>query len=181
MVALGLEALGRPLVPDFAKGLPSEKWSHSIDPLDCGRQAGSAWTWWAVAQQLATGFRLDWALHPEFANFSGEVKAWADTFTPPHGTGLPELDATPYLSNTFQFPAKVPGRCPGLEQIYCFCFPSTLSNGHVTALIPGVSMGAKRLAEGLASSLYNEDREILYQRILDLDDPEVLGEEWQPE
>jgi FAD-dependent urate hydroxylase len=116
---------------------------------------------------------LDWALHPEFASFAGEVKIWADTFTPVPGTELPEL--------AFQFEAKVPGRCPGLEQIYCFWFPSTLSNGHVTGLVPGVSIGAKRLAEALASSLYNEDREILYQRILDFDDPEVLGDEWRPE
>jgi len=130
---------------------------------------------------LATGFRLDWGLHPEFASFSGEVKTWADTFTPPPGTELPELAATPYLSNTFQFEAKIPGCCPGMEHIYCFCFPSTLSNGHVTGLIPGVSIGAKRLAEALASSLYHEDREILYQRILDFDDPEVTGDEWQPE
>jgi cation diffusion facilitator CzcD-associated flavoprotein CzcO len=130
---------------------------------------------------LATGFRLDWALHPEFAGFSAEVKTWADTFTPPSGTELPELAATPYLSRIFQFEEKVPGCCPGLEQIYCFCFPSTLSTGHVAGLIPGVSIGAKRLAEALASSLYNEDREIFYQRILNFNDPEVLGDEWQPE
>jgi len=51
----------------------------------------------------------------------------------------------------------------------------------VTGLIPGLSIGAKRLAEALASSLYYEDREILYQRILGFDDPEVPGDQWQPE
>jgi cation diffusion facilitator CzcD-associated flavoprotein CzcO len=293
VLALGLEAFGGPLIPDFVHGLPRDKWSHSIYPLDYGGlagrrvgvvggsaaamdcagtalEAGAArvdllirrqdfprinyakgagnpgfqYGYTALADEwkfrfanftaavgfppprasvlrvsrhgnahfhfgcpvkqvkplsnhllvstprgdfefdyliLATGFRLDWALHPEFASFAGEVKTWADTFTPPAGIGLPELAATPYLTNTFQFEAKVPGRCPGLEQIYCFCFPSTLSNGHITGLIPGVSIGAKRLAEALASSLYYEDREILYQRILDFDDPEVLGDEWQPE
>lgn len=289
VLALGLDAFGGPLIPDFVNGLPRDKWSHSIDPLDYGRLAGKrvgvvggsagamdcagtaleagaarvdllvrrpdfprinyakgagnpgfqyGYNWlpdeWKLrfahftaavgfppprasvlrvsrhanahfhfgspVEQvtlvndrllvstprgnfefdhliLATGFRLDWATHPEFASFSGEVKTWADTFTPPAVTELPELAATPYLSNTFQFEGKVPGCCPGLEQIYCFCFPSTLSNGHVTGLIPGVSIGAKRIAEALASSLYNEDREILYQRILDFDDPEVMGDE----
>jgi glycine/D-amino acid oxidase-like deaminating enzyme len=80
VLALGLEAFGGPLIPDFVNGLPRDKWSHSIQPL-----------------------------------------------------------------------------------------------------IPGVSIGAKRLAEALASSFYHEDREILYQRILDFDDPEVMGDEWQPE
>jgi len=293
VLALGLEAFGGPLIPDFVNGLPRDQWSHSIEPLDYRRLAGKRvgvvggsaaamdcagtalevgaarvdllvrrrdfprinyakgagnpgfqYGYSSLADEwklrfaqftaavgfppprasvlrvsrhpnahfnfgcpveqvkllndqllvstprasfafdyliLATGFRLDWGLHPEFASFSGEVKTWADTFTPPPGTELPELAATPYLSNTFQFEAKIPGCCPGMEHIYCFCFPSTLSNGHVTGLIPGVSIGAKRLAEALASSLYHEDREILYQRILDFDDPEVTGDEWQPE
>jgi cation diffusion facilitator CzcD-associated flavoprotein CzcO len=293
VLALGLEAFGGPLIPDFVNGLPCDKWSHSIDPLDYRRLAGGRvgvvggsaaamdcagtaleagaarvdllirrhdfprinyakgagnpgfqYGYSSLADEwkfrfaqftaevgfppprasvlrvsrhanahfnfgcpvqeakllndqllvstprgnfafdhliLATGFRLDWAIHPEFSSFSVQVKTWADTFTPPPGKALPELAATPYLSNTFQFEEKSPGCCPGLEQIYCFCFPSTLSNGHVTGLIPGVSIGAKRLAEALASSLYHEDREILYQRILDYNDPEVLGDEWQPE
>jgi hypothetical protein len=33
----------------------------------------------------------------------------------------------------------------------------------------------------VASDLYNENREIMYQRILDFDDPEVTGDEWRPE
>jgi cation diffusion facilitator CzcD-associated flavoprotein CzcO len=292
VLALGLDAFGGPLIPDFIDGLPRDMWSHSVDPLDYRRLAGKRigvvggsagamdcagtaleagaarvdllirrrdfprinyakgagnpgfqYGYSSLADEwkfrfarftaavgfppprasvlrvsrhanahfhfgcpvgevrlsnnrlqvstlrgnfefdhliLATGFRLDWAIHPEFSSFSGAVKTWANAFTPPPGTELPELAATPYLSNTFQFEAKVPGCCPGLEQIYCFCFPSTLSGGHVTGLIPGVSIGAKRLAEALASGLYNEDRETLYQRILDFDDPEVMGDEWQP-
>jgi cation diffusion facilitator CzcD-associated flavoprotein CzcO len=293
VLALGLDAFGGPLIPDFVTGLPRDKWSHSIDALDYDRlagklvgvvgasagamdcaatalEAGAAWVdvlirrsdfprinyakgagnpgfqhgytalpneWkWQFANftasvgfppprasvlrvsrhpnahfhfscpidevgidderlqvftphgifvfdhlLLATGFRLDWVLHPEFSSFAGKVKTWADAFTPPPGTEQPECSAAPYLSDTFQFEPKVPGCCPGLEQIHCFCFPSTLSNGHVTGLIPGVSIGAKRLAEALATSLYREDRDILYQRILQFDDPEVTGEEWHPE
>jgi cation diffusion facilitator CzcD-associated flavoprotein CzcO len=293
VLALGLEAFGGPLIPDFVRGLPEDKWSHSIQPLDYRRlagtrvavvgasaaamdcagtalEAGAAQVDVMIRRQdfprinfakgagnpgfqygysslddgwklrlahffatvgfppprasvlrvsrhanarfhfgspvedvkllgdqllvstprgkftidhliLATGFRLDWAAHPEFSSFAEKIKTWADTDTPSVGTDLPELAATPYLSNTFQFQAKVPGCCPGLEQIYCFCFPSTLSNGHITGLIPGVSIGAKRLAEALASNLYNEDREMLYGRILDFNDPEVMGDEWRPE
>jgi FAD-dependent urate hydroxylase len=293
VLALGLEAFGGPLIPGFVDGLPGDKWSHSIQPLDYRRlagkrvavvgasaaamdcagtalEAGAARVDLLIRRQdfprinfakgagnpgfqygyssladewklrlahffatagfppprgsvlrvsrhgnarfhfgcpveevtlldgqllistprgsfeidyliLATGFRLDWTVHPEFASFSTKIKAWADTYTTPPATDLPELASTPYLSNTFQFQAKVPGCCPGLEQIYCFCFPSTLSNGHITGLIPGVSIGAKRLAEAVASDLYNENREIMYQRILDFDDPEVTGDEWRRE
>jgi len=130
---------------------------------------------------VATGFRLDWDLHPEFADFADKVKTWSDAFAPPAGMQLPELSSTPYLSNTFQFQEKLPGCCPGLQLIHCFCLPSALSNGHVTGLIPGVSIGAKRVAEAVVSSLYNEDREVLYQRILSFNDPEVLGDEWRPD
>ena len=291
VLALGLDAFGGPLIPEFVRGLPRDLWSHSIDALDYERLAGkrvgvvggsagamdcagtaleagaarvdvlirrsdfprinygkgagnpgfqygyntlpNEWKWQFAhftssvgfppprasvlrvsrhanahfhfgcpvsevevrenALQvstprgpfafdhliLATGFRLDWQLHPEFATFAAKVKTWGDAFTPPPGTEVAECLAAPYLSETFQFVAKRPGDCPGLDQIYCFCFPSTLSSGHVTGLIPGVSIGAKRLAEALASALYREDRDILYQKILDFDDAEVTGEEWQ--
>jgi cation diffusion facilitator CzcD-associated flavoprotein CzcO len=293
VLALGLDAFGGPLIPDFAGGLPPNQWSHSIDPLDYSALAGKRvgvvggsagamdcagtaleanaarvdvlirrpdfprinyakgagnpgfqYGYASLADDwkfrfahftaavgfppprasvlrvsrhsnahfhfgcpvvkatssdddllistptrnfvfdhliLATGFRLDWALHPEFSAFADKVKTWSDVFTPPDGMQLAELSSTPYLDKTFQFQEKSPGCCPGLELIHCFCLPSALSNGHVTGLIPGVSIGAKRVAEALASSFYNEDREILYQRILSFDDAEVLGDEWRRE
>jgi len=48
---------------------------------------------------------------------------WTDVNRLPPGTDLPELGATPYLSNTLEFQEKEPRCCPGLKQISRFCFP----------------------------------------------------------
>src|ERR1700728_2620180 len=202
VLALGLEAFGGPLIPGFVDGLPGDKWSHSIQPLDYRRLAGKRvavvgasaaamdcagtaleagaarvdllirrqdfprinfakgagnpgfqYGYTSLADEwkfrfahftadvgfppprasvlrvsrhanahfhfgcpveqvkqlnnqllvstprghfefdyliLATGFRLDWALHPEFASFAGEVKTWVDRLTAPAGIALPE-------------------------------------------------------------------------------------------
>jgi hypothetical protein len=64
--------------------------------------------------------------------------------------------------------------------VHCFSHPALLSNGHVVGLIPGISQGARTLAQHISGQLYFEDREHHYQAIIHYDDPELLGDEWQP-
>jgi hypothetical protein len=78
----------------------------------------------------------------------------------------------------FEFQEKVPGACPGLERIHCFCYPATLSHGVVSGDIPAISDGARRLANGLASCFYREDIEYQYTELLAYSEPELLGDEW---
>jgi hypothetical protein len=85
---------------------------------------------------------------------------------------------SPDLGPIFELQEKVANTCPGLESIYCFCYPAALTHGTISGDIPAISDGAKRIAQGIASSLYREDIAQYYQRMVDFSEPELLGDEW---
>jgi cation diffusion facilitator CzcD-associated flavoprotein CzcO len=130
---------------------------------------------------VATGFKIDWSLRPEYAGFADQVRAWRHRFTPPAGQLDDELADSPDLGPLFEFQEKTPGACPGLDRIHCFCHPATLSHGAVSGDIPAISDGARRLATGLAGLFYREDFDHHLDMLEAYDDPELLGNEWVPD
>jgi cation diffusion facilitator CzcD-associated flavoprotein CzcO len=129
---------------------------------------------------VSTGFKIDWAMRPEYAAIAPHVRSWNDRFTPAPGQGDLELADSPDLGPVFEFQEKAPGACPGLDRIHCFCYPATLSHGALSGDIPSISDGARRLAQGLASLLYAEDFEYHFARLEAFNEPELLGDEWTP-
>ncbi len=130
---------------------------------------------------LATGYALDWHARPEFHALVGQVKIWGDAaWQPPADKQNAQLASYPYLGADFAFQAKHSDAPASLARLHCFSYPALLSNGHVVGLIPGISQGARTLAQNIAGQLYHEDRELHFQGIIDFDDPELLGDEWQP-
>lgn len=129
---------------------------------------------------LATGYALDWEARAEFHALVGQVKTWGDAWQPPADKQNAQLASYPYLGADFAFQAKHDDAPASLARLHCFSYPALLSNGHVVGLIPGISQGARTLAQNIAGQLYFEDREHHYQAIIDFDDPELLGNEWQP-
>ena len=129
---------------------------------------------------FCTGFRLDWNLRPEFAAFAPQVRLWQDRYQPAPGQEDAELAMSPDLGALFEFQEKTPGACPGLERVHCFSYPSVLSHGAVAGDIPQISDGAKRLAQGLASSLFSEDVAAHFGAMERYAEPELLGDEWTP-
>ena len=91
-----------------------------------------------------------------------------------------ELAESPDLGPTFEFQEKSPGVCPGLSRVHCFCYPAVLSHGAVSGDIPAISEGAQRLAQGLASLLFQEGIDAHFAAMERYTEPELLGEEWQP-
>ncbi|MCG8710225.1 NAD(P)/FAD-dependent oxidoreductase [Brenneria sp. 4F2] len=129
---------------------------------------------------LATGYRLDWGARPEFQSLVGQVKTWGDAWQPPADRQNAQLASYPYLNADFALQPKHDDAPPALTRLHCFSYPAHLSNGHVVGLIPGISHGARTLAQAIAGQLYVEDSEQHYQAILEYDEPELLGDEWQP-
>lgn len=127
---------------------------------------------------FATGFRTDFALRPEFAPFSSQIRVWRDRFQAPADEADAELAELPDLGNGFEFQEKTPGACPGLNHIHCFSYPAALSYGAVSGDIPAISEGSKRLAHALAGQLFNEDIEQHFEAMRQYADPELLGDEW---
>jgi cation diffusion facilitator CzcD-associated flavoprotein CzcO len=127
---------------------------------------------------LSTGFRINWQARPEYAHLAPYVRAWKDRYQPHAAEHDQELMDSPDLGPIFQLQEKIPGSCPGLESIHCFCYPAALSHGTVSGDIPAISDGAKRLAQGIASAFYREDVAQHFERIQQFDEPELLGNEW---
>lgn len=129
---------------------------------------------------LSTGFRIDWTARPEFAALAPHIRAWKDRYTPPPGEEDQELADSPDLGPAFELQENVPGACPGLSRVHCFCYPAALSHGTVSGDIPAISDGARRLAQGIAGLLYREDIATHYTNMQAYAEPELNGDEWVP-
>ncbi|QYY33014.1 MULTISPECIES: NAD(P)-binding domain-containing protein [Cupriavidus] len=129
---------------------------------------------------FSTGFRIALETRPEFTAFAPHIRFWRDRFDPRPGQEDGELSDSPDLGPVFEFQEKTPGACPGLSRIHAFCYPSALSHGTVSGDIPAISDGAKRLGQGIAGLLYQEDVELHYAALQAYAEPEVFGDEWVP-
>ncbi|WP_458093648.1 NAD(P)-binding domain-containing protein [Roseomonas sp. WA12] len=127
---------------------------------------------------FATGFKVALEDRPELALIAPHIRLWRDRFTPEPGQESEELAFSPDLAPDFSFQEKVPGECPALAHIHAFNYPATLSHGKLTGDIPAISAGARRLSQGIARSLFVEDRETHFERLVAYDTPELLGDEW---
>ena len=129
---------------------------------------------------FATGLAIDWSQRPEFAAFAPHVRLWRDAFQPPPGDDDPELAGSPHVGPLFEFQEKVPGACPGLNRIHCLNNAALASQGGVAGDIPGISLKAQRLGQGIVSGLYGEDVDTHYANIEAYVEPELYGDEWTP-
>ncbi len=120
---------------------------------------------------------MDWAQRPELTALAEHALLWRDRYVAPGKEGS-EFAEHPYLGADFEFLERVPGAAPWLNRIHAFNFAGVLSHGKVTGDIPGISAGAERLADRLASKLFVEDYDHHWQRLRDFETPELLGDEW---
>lgn len=127
---------------------------------------------------FSTGFRIALETRPEFAAFASHIRFWRDRYTPPATQQDGELSDSPDLGPVFEFQETSPGACPGLSRIHCFCYPAALSHGTVSGDIPAISDGARRLGQGIAGLLYQEDIDAHYAAMEAFAEPEVFGDEW---
>lgn len=127
---------------------------------------------------FSTGFKVDWAHRPFLAEIAAGARSWADRGMPPDAEA--SLGAMPDLGPAFEFQPKIPGTCPGIERVHCFCYPAMMSHGTVSGDIPAISDGAQRLSQAIASSLFLEDIETHFERGQDYAEPEIFGDEWVP-
>lgn len=129
---------------------------------------------------FATGFKIDLSLRPEYDLIAPHIRTWADRYTAPVGEEDHELSSAPDLGDAFEFLPKKEGELPGLERIHCFSYPATLTHGTISGDIPGISAGARRMAHGISSALYQEDIEYHFNQLESYVEPELAGNEWVP-
>ncbi len=123
---------------------------------------------------LATGFEIDVSNQPELKSFSDKIQLWSDRKSTQNLQGPKRFYRSPYLGAHFQFLEKNPGEAPYLKDIYCFNHAATLSHGLVSSDIPGISVGASRLARGITADLFGENWDAYYRRLDAYQTPELL-------
>lgn len=130
---------------------------------------------------LATGFAVDAWRQPEIADFAGEILLWGDRYRPPPDEAMEALLEYPYLGDAFELREREPGRAPFLSGIHCFNIAAALSLGKVSGDVPGISIGARWLAEGIARRLFEEDAALHWEALQRYDVAELQGDEWPEE
>jgi cation diffusion facilitator CzcD-associated flavoprotein CzcO len=128
---------------------------------------------------FATGFKVDFALHPELAEFAPYIRLWRDRFPVPAGLDNAELESSPDLGDSFEFQEKIAGTCPALSRLHCFNYPATLSHGKLSGDIPAISEGADRLARGIVRRLFVDDAAAHFESLKAFATPEIHGDEWR--
>lgn len=126
---------------------------------------------------LATGLTVDWSQRPEFASLKPHITLWRDRFTP---EGHPDYaqGEHPFVGPNLEFLERAPGTAPWVERIHCFTFPAYMSHGPVSGDIPAISVGAERVATGVAAKLFAEDYDRTWRRMVGWTNPELRGDEY---
>jgi cation diffusion facilitator CzcD-associated flavoprotein CzcO len=122
---------------------------------------------------LGTGFVTDLGERPELAPFAEEIALWRDRFVPPPGESSDEMAAFPYLGPGFEFREKRPGAVPFLSRIRCFNYGAAVTHGLVSGDIPGLQVGAERLARSLVEDLFTADIERHWSALVAADEAEL--------
>ena len=104
---------------------------------------------------LGTGFGIDLRRAPELAGVANSIAAWEDRYTPPAALARPALGRFPWLGGGFELTELT--ACPGLSRIHIFNHSAYASLGAIASDIPGVSVGAERLAHAIAAHFFSED------------------------
>lgn len=102
---------------------------------------------------LATGFVNDIDSQPMLFPLKDRILTWGEK-APSKNV---KFDSAPYLGGHFQLISKDAGQNSFLKNIYCFNHSAAMSHGMISSDIPGIGIGAQRLAQGIAIDLFTED------------------------
>ncbi|KUZ79088.1 NAD(P)-binding domain-containing protein [Burkholderia ubonensis] len=160
----------------FHAGSPIEALAERADGLEVTTPRGRHVVDFLI---FATGFHSDWTTRAEFAPFGAHVRRWKDRYRAEPGASLDELADSPDLGPAFAFQERVPGARPAVTRIHCFNHAASLSHGKLSGDIPAISAGAQRLARGIASRLFDADREHHYDALVSYANAELQGDEWR--
>lgn len=106
---------------------------------------------------LGTGFTVDVTRQPMLRTFSDHIQLWQDRpFNKTNAVNHKQV-RFPYLGPHFQFLEKKPETASFLKNIYCFNWAATLSHALLSSDIPDISVGAARLAQGIAADFFTQE------------------------
>jgi cation diffusion facilitator CzcD-associated flavoprotein CzcO len=110
---------------------------------------------------VCTGFDVNLTDRPEIASFKSDIAVWADRVSKVEAKKFPEESRFPYLGDAFQ----LTGKRQDLGRVHVFNWGVTMSHGALAGDIPGIEIGARRLAQGVVRDLFVEDSDLFFKNL----------------
>ena len=127
---------------------------------------------------FGTGFEVDLPDRPEIARYTGAIDTWANHVTPEQARRHPEAARFPYLGAGFELRSAGGTHADALACMHLFNWGSTMSHGALAGDIPGLAVGANRLAQAIARDLFVADADLHWERLQALEEPELVATKW---
>jgi cation diffusion facilitator CzcD-associated flavoprotein CzcO len=124
---------------------------------------------------VGTGFDVDLAKDPLFSKVGSHFACWGDRYTPPEELVRPHLSMMPFLEDGFELQEKTPGAMPGIGRIHVFNAAASLSMGQISSDVPGLTIGAERLARRISHHFFGENFDEIAAAVQACDEHELLG------
>lgn len=124
---------------------------------------------------FGTGFDVDLVDRPETARYTPHIDTWARHVSPDQAAAHPEAARFPCLGSGFELRAIDPAHSEALGRIHLFNWGSTMSHGALAGDIPGLAVGATRLAHAIARDLFVADADAHWARLLAHEEPELIA------
>jgi hypothetical protein len=124
---------------------------------------------------VSTGFNVDIAADPLFCEIAAQFASWGDRYTPPEQLQRRHLAAMPFLADGFELQEKVAGSAPSIGRIHVFNPAAALSLGQISSDVPGLTIGAERLARRISHHFFSENFDEIMQGVQNCDDHELEG------
>lgn len=126
---------------------------------------------------FGTGFDVELLDRPEIARYAAGIDTWARHVTLAQAKRHPQAARFPYLGPGFELQAVgEPGGA--LSRLHLFNWGATMSHGALAGDIPGLQLGATRLAQAISRALFVEDADRHWERLQAHEEPELLHTRW---
>ncbi len=122
---------------------------------------------------IATGFDVNLMERPEVSAFRDRAMTWADRVSDAEAAAHPEEARFPYLGSGFELQERTPGTAPAIRNVHVFNWGCTMSHGALAGDIPGLAIGADRLAEGIVRDLFVADADRHFDALLAHEEEEL--------
>lgn len=127
---------------------------------------------------LGTGFDVDLVDRPEIARYVPHIDTWARHVAAGEAQAHADAARFPYLGPGFELRSHDGAHAAALASIHLFNWGSTMSQGALAGDIPGLAIGATRLAQCIARDLFVADADAHWQRLLAHEEAELQATRW---
>ena len=127
---------------------------------------------------FGTGFDVALPDRGELTRYAPFVETWERHVTPEQAARHPEPARFPYLGPGFELRSTDPAHAAAMGRMHLFNWGSTMSHGALAGDIPGLQIGARRLAEAIVRDLFVEDADAHWARLQAHEEPELIATRW---